>query len=389
MHSPTSNPLSVWNRKLDYQPSVFKVYLLLVTAVIVGGFACYIVGLFLLSEGSQLVAAYASGVALMLIGFLGTLLHGARRSIPARILTIFFLVLFQASFALLLMFAAQLKGENADSLQTEQFILAGGITVALLSAACFMPMVRHWSSRVLPINPNDFTHAYVLAIGVTTIGWAMLSLLPFQQPLLYGLMADGINSSDVLNSPLMTNTSLVSMTIWSLPAAVLAAGFGVTRNLRQALTRLGFRHTPIPIVGVGIASAVLLVIAGLILNPLIQWIWTHLGWPVTDLQQFAELSNLPVDPLGILIVGVSAGVSEEILVRGLLQPRLGIVAANALFAIGHSFQYEADGLLVVMGLGLVFGYMRQRWGLVPAIISHALYDILLLGLAVLIPDLIY
>ena len=86
-------------------------------------------------------------------------------------------------------------------------------------------------------------------------------------------------------------------------------------------------------------------------------------------------------PLGILIVGLSAGIGEELLTRGLLQPRLGWLLPNLAFAAAHAFQYGADRIVVVFVIGCVQAYVRDRWNTTAAIITHATYDIVLLVIA--------
>lgn len=389
MNYPFPGLPAAQNSRLDWQPPVWQIYGLLLVAMAAGGIACFYLAPLFAAEGGTLVLAYASGTVFLLLGILGTMLQWAQSSIPVRILILLALALLHATVVAALVAATQLREDPAQTQQAMQTVLWGGAAIAVLGTACFLPQVRQWLAAGIPFAPAKFAHAFVLAACVAATGWALLSLVPFQEPLLYGMIEDGMPATEPLDSPLMTNVSLVSITVWSIPAAFLAVGFGVSRNLRQTLTRLGIEYTSLRHVAIGVLTAILLVGAGLLLNPLIQGIWTYFGWPVTDLQAFAELSNLPVDPLGMLILGVSAGVSEELLVRGVLQPRLGLFLANVLFALAHAFQYAADGLLVVLCLGLVFGLVRQRWGLVPAIIGHALYDIILLGLAVLMPDAVF
>ncbi len=375
-------------RGWDWYPSTATLYLWLMVAIVVGGVVCFRLGPMFGTTGINLVTAYASGITLMFLGALGTLLQWARTQTPARILAILGLALVHAIALVSLLALTQLNTNGIDTGQSTRWLLVGGIINILFSAACFTRVARRGFAHLMPLESDNFIHAYVLAAGVGIIGWALLSLIPFQQPLLYGLVTDDIVAATTLDSPLITVTSLVSTTIWSVPAALLAVGFGVSRSLRQALIRLGIERVSLRLIALGAVSAVLLVVAALVLTPLIHALWTYLDWPVTDLQVFAEIANLPVDLWGILLVGISAGVSEELLVRGVLQPRLGLITANLLFALGHAFQYGADGLLVVLMLGLVFGIMRQRWGLIPAIVSHALYDIVLLEIAVLFPDIV-
>lgn len=80
-------------------------------------------------------------------------------------------------------------------------------------------------------------------------------------------------------------------------------------------------------------------------------------------------------PLEILLVyAVLAGIAEEILFRGALQPRAGIVITALLFTTIHT-QY---GLTPTLGgifvTGLLFGWLRRRMNTTSAIIAHGVTD---------------
>ncbi|HEV2106424.1 MAG TPA: CPBP family intramembrane glutamic endopeptidase, partial [Candidatus Eisenbacteria bacterium] len=75
-----------------------------------------------------------------------------------------------------------------------------------------------------------------------------------------------------------------------------------------------------------------------------------------------------------LLLGTSAGVGEELVVRGALQPRAGVLAAALLFACGH-VQYTWFGMLTIALLGVLLGVIRLRAGTTTAIVVHATYDV--------------
>ena len=74
-------------------------------------------------------------------------------------------------------------------------------------------------------------------------------------------------------------------------------------------------------------------------------------------------------------MAIGAGVGEELAIRGLLQPRLGIIISNLFFTALHAFQYNGDGLLQVFLFGLVMGLVRRRTNTVVCMIIHTLYDV--------------
>ena len=87
------------------------------------------------------------------------------------------------------------------------------------------------------------------------------------------------------------------------------------------------------------------------------------------------------DRPGALVVGVCAGLGEELLVRGVLQPRLGLLLSNALFTAMHAGQYGWDMLLVIFFVGTAFGLVRKYRSTISALV-HGLYDAVLILLAV-------
>jgi membrane protease YdiL (CAAX protease family) len=87
---------------------------------------------------------------------------------------------------------------------------------------------------------------------------------------------------------------------------------------------------------------------------------------------FSRLNN----PLGILLLGVLPGVSEETIFRGALLPRLGIVVTAVLFAALHTQYAITFATLEVFILGIGLGWLRVRSGsTLPCILTHAGYNI--------------
>jgi membrane protease YdiL (CAAX protease family) len=71
---------------------------------------------------------------------------------------------------------------------------------------------------------------------------------------------------------------------------------------------------------------------------------------------------------------LSAGLGEEITLRGALQPRLGILLCSVLFASAH-VQYTWFGMATIGLLGLALGGIRARTNTTTAIVVHSLYDV--------------
>jgi len=92
-------------------------------------------------------------------------------------------------------------------------------------------------------------------------------------------------------------------------------------------------------------------------------------------QEMGQLIAGDLNLAASILLGVSAGVGEELLVRGALQPRAGLFWASVLFACGH-VQYTWFGMLTILLLGLALGFVRARANTTTAIVVHALYDMI-------------
>lgn len=89
-----------------------------------------------------------------------------------------------------------------------------------------------------------------------------------------------------------------------------------------------------------------------------------------------------LSPIGAIVIGITAGVGEELAVRGVLQPRMGLWLSNLFFTSLHAFQYHWDALLVVFVVGLICGVVRNRFNTTTAALVHGVYNCVLILLAV-------
>ncbi len=87
---------------------------------------------------------------------------------------------------------------------------------------------------------------------------------------------------------------------------------------------------------------------------------------------FAGLINLP----GALSIGITAAISEEIIYRGALQPRFGLVLTAALFAVSHVQYGISPAVVEVFVIGLALGLIRRRYGLTTCMVIHFGYNTL-------------
>ena len=234
------------------------------------------------------------------------------------------------------------------------------LVVGLALGLPLLPPVRRLVAAVTPMDATSPVDMTGLCLMLATP--AILALLVASTPA----------EAEETASP--ADIEIVLQTVVLVAFAYAAVGWWFVRPLREATARLGLVRpswkTAAAAVGfLGVVFVVYLVLAaiGLVVQP----------------EAFEELSAATEqltrevrDPAGALLLGVSAGVGEEVFFRGALQPRFGIVLPSLVFALLHGFQYGFNFPLVILfGVSVVFGVERRLFGTTAAVATHALYDI--------------
>jgi membrane protease YdiL (CAAX protease family) len=83
----------------------------------------------------------------------------------------------------------------------------------------------------------------------------------------------------------------------------------------------------------------------------------------------------------ILFLSFCAGVGEEIVFRGMIQPWLGILTTSFMFIALHGYMSYSSWPKVIFGLilfavGTILGVLGEYLGLLSAIVAHIIYDII-------------
>jgi uncharacterized protein len=176
--------------------------------------------------------------------------------------------------------------------------------------------------------------------------------------------------------------SAVAVLASQLPFVVLAVagvGAGIRRSPRETLARLGYG--PISLRNLGVVA--LFIVAAFALSVAADYLFSLLQ---PDLyRQVGEVSGTLFDPKGLsfisaalfaLLIGVGAGLGEETLFRGAVQPVFGIPATSLLFASMH-VQYGPSlllGYIFLLSIGL--GLLRRFFNTTTSFLAHAGYNTL-------------
>ena len=222
--------------------------------------------------------------------------------------------------------------------------------------------LRERLARLLPIDPASALDATALVLAVVTVGYQLANQLAVD-------VLSRQNGFQPLG-PL----DMIAQELPFLIAAFLGVGLFIRRSPGEALRRLGWvRPSPWQIL-LALAAAGLFYAFGSGADFL-----THLLTPATahrldvvNQRLFGDLRS----PGGIAVLALSAGICEETLFRGAVQPRLGLVVAALVFASLHTeYGLSLDEVAVfVLALGL--GVVRRLTNTTSSIVCHVVYDAL-------------
>ncbi|MGH2616995.1 MAG: lysostaphin resistance A-like protein, partial [Thermomicrobiales bacterium] len=157
--------------------------------------------------------------------------------------------------------------------------------------------------------------------------------------------------------------------------AYIAVGVPFWRDLRAATERLGIVVPDLRTIGIAVAATfaafAVAIAAGFISQQFDPELTESLNEVVE--QMTAQVQN----PVGAVILGASAGIGEEAIFRGALQPRFGIVIPSLLFTMLHGPQYGFNvALLGLFGVSVILGLERKYVNTTAAMITHALFNAL-------------
>ncbi len=228
---------------------------------------------------------------------------------------------------------------------------------------CLRP-VRLVMGRALPALDADSTvHTLALAAVGYLAGNAALSLGPGTLEL---LAQSGIQASlvDVLAQQLVF-----------VLAAFVGVGLLIRRDNAALNERLGLLRPTAGQLWTGVRWMVFFVfLQGCI----------GVTWALLDPQQAQQLSGINETLLGNFdtvwewfLLAAAAGLGEELLFRGALQPIFGIVPTSLIFAISHVQYGLSPATLTVFLLSVVLGIIRKRSSTTVAILVHGGYNFIL------------
>jgi hypothetical protein len=253
------------------------------------------------------------------------------------------------------------------------------LCAGLISLVGFSRWFRGQLARALPFDPDSPVHTVGLVCILAMIVMPLVPLLVTgNAPLLNADLQEllGIGTEEPGSSVKLDTYSL----IWTIVGSFFLVGLWIRRDIKGTLERLGLVRPTARQVLIGIASGILLVGIFWIFDDLLVAFFTTFGITVTDETLVNNLFIASYTPLAAVVASISAGLGEELAIRGVIQPRFGIILSALVFASLHAYQYAWDGVIGVLLIGLCFGVLRKYTNTSTSAISHGMYDLVLFTL---------
>ena len=283
-------------------------------------------------------AFFANSREGMLMALVGVLAHVGVESRSARasawvlvgVLLVSLVVFNMALVALVYTGGAAEKSISLDSLSLVPTRILASVMAASMMAAltALLPLFKSYRRIYTVITGNEeWTSVRVMALG-GVVAITLLLFVPLlavgEAPLLVLIKKDFAFSADVLegarDSASLLRGETYSLT-WNLLAATLAVGFGVRRNWRECLERLGLVCLSPRQIGLALGLTALVFVLSEGVDFVANHFWSLYAWPTTEGKAFDDMFKALSSPVGAIVIGVTAGLGEEVLVRGMLQPR--------------------------------------------------------------------
>jgi membrane protease YdiL (CAAX protease family) len=244
-------------------------------------------------------------------------------------------------------------------------LLASAVIAGLMTVR----RVRERLARVLPIDPASSVHGTALVLTVVLAGSQLANQLGVD-----------VLSQQAASGPALQPADLVAQEVPFLLAAALGVGVFIRRNPRETLSRLGLVRPQAWQILVALGAACLFFAFGSGMDQL-----NHLLTPGTaqkvqaaNDRLFGQLSN----PIGIATIALSAGICEEALFRGAMQPRLGLLWTAIVFTTVHTQYGLSLDAVAVLILALGLGVLRRLTNTTTSTACHVVYNTLVgVGLA--------
>jgi uncharacterized protein len=236
------------------------------------------------------------------------------------------------------------------------------IAIAVGAGLCLplVPRFRRVFASWTPMDdrsPVDMSGlCIVLAVAGFFLAYALLSI-----------------EQDDANDDISILALLVQSTI-EIAFAYTLVGWTITRNFRQATARLGLVRPNLRILGAAVGFVFVAFVVSALAGLATQVFQGDLADEISEANEDIT-SGFQSIPAAILF-GLASGTGEELLFRGAIQPKFGLVTSSVVFALLHTQNQLSFVLVGIFALGIVLGLERKYLGTTASVATHAMFNML-------------
>jgi membrane protease YdiL (CAAX protease family) len=234
--------------------------------------------------------------------------------------------------------------------------LAVGLGLSLPLVPTFRKLYALWT----PMDAKSAVDMSGLCVVLAIIGFLFVSYVVSPEPVEAGSET--------------TIAAFLVQFLAEIAFAYILVGTLITRTFRQSTARLGLTVPSLATIGIALA----MVVVGLIVVAIGGALTTVFQPDVSrDISRITdELTSDVQNPIGAVLFGLGAGAGEELLLRGAVQPRFGLLTTSVLFGLLHNQYGVSFVLLGIFSMGVILGLERKYLGTTAAIITHAVFNMI-------------
>jgi membrane protease YdiL (CAAX protease family) len=266
-------------------------------------------------------------------------------------------------FLLGALFLAGIVGPPGPGASSSGFGLSLMVTAAVAAVVASNP-VRDRIAGILHMDPDNPVHTVALVLAVIMLGW-QIAFVSFVDVL-----------AAVKQQPPLTILDLFAQEVPFLIIAVTGVGLYIRRNGRETAARLGVVRPAWWQVTLALSVAGAFFAAAQAIVSLSQ-AWTPEAARNIDATTQHLLGGVIGDPFGVAALALLPAVCEEVLFRGALQPRLGLLVTALLFTSVHAQYSISFDTLAVFIFAIGLGLIRKYTNTTTSGICHATYNFLI------------
>ena len=260
--------------------------------------------------------------------------------------------------------AERVSASERSQVEVLALLFSGAATLILLTP------VRRQLARLFPrrqfgvngFDPDSMVHLTALVYCTYFFGDRVLEFV----------VAGGM-SGLAQNFTAPTANSLWAQLLIFVLFAAIGVGFGTRRRLSDTLQRLGLRAPTLGELGIAAATAFGLYCTVFVIGNFWQSVT-----PSEVIKEQTRVSELLSDSINTLTMGLliagTAAIGEEIIFRGALQPVFGLWPTAIFFALVHIQYTLTPATLIIVLVGIGFGWLRRRYNTTTSMVAHFLYD---------------